>query len=82
MECIVGTGDGLFILWSVSVFFIVAGVAFATNIGKVADRFFHLVKNFSPHVGSATPKTFRLVGAGWILLGSLMLLPDIVAAFP
>jgi len=48
--------------------FLVVGVALAFNIKSMAERAFHFYSQFTPTVGTATPKTLRMVGAFWIPL--------------
>lgn len=71
--------DNIWILWIGAGFFIVAGIVLALNVRGAAEEFFALVTRQMPFTGSATPKTLRIVGGGWVLVGSLMLLPDLVS---
>ncbi|MFD5099810.1 hypothetical protein [Streptomyces albidochromogenes] len=65
--------DDIWILWIGA-----AGFVLALNVRGAAERFFDLVARQMPFTGSATPKTLRIVGGGWIAVGSLMLLPDLI----
>ncbi|MER5961434.1 hypothetical protein [Streptomyces sp. NPDC002057] len=65
--------------WIVGGFFIVAGFVFALNVRGAAEKFFALVARNMPFTGTATPRTLRIVGGGWILVGFLMLLPELIS---
>ncbi|MBT2525586.1 hypothetical protein J7E91_09100 [Streptomyces sp. ISL-99] len=71
--------DDIWILWIGAGLFIVAGFVLALNVRGAAERFFDLVARQMPFTGSATPKTLRIVGGGWIVVGFLMLLPDLIS---
>ncbi|WP_329461006.1 hypothetical protein [Streptomyces sp. NBC_01431] len=53
--------------------FLIAGLLFVTNIAQAAERAFHLYAQLTPRVGTATPKTLRIVGAFWVPLGAFFL---------
>lgn len=53
--------------------FLVAGLLFATNTAKAAERAFHVYGQLTPRVGTATPRTLRIVGAMWVPLGAFLL---------
>jgi hypothetical protein len=54
---------------AIGAIFLVAGVALSLNIKNAAERAFHLFAQFTPTVGTATPKTLRIVGTVWIPFG-------------
>ncbi len=57
----------------IGVIFFVLGVLFATNFGGAAERAFHLFSRTNPTIGSATPKTLRIVGGFWVPLGAFFI---------
>lgn len=58
----------------VGAIFVVMGILFLWNIKGAADKAFELFSNFTPRVGSATPKTLRVVGGFWIPFGAAFIL--------
>ncbi|MER6075081.1 hypothetical protein ABT187_41005 [Streptomyces sp. NPDC001817] len=54
---------------AIGVIFFVAGILLATNAGRAAERAFRIFAQTNPAVGTATPKTLRIVGGFWIPLG-------------
>ncbi|MGV2918286.1 hypothetical protein [Streptomyces alfalfae] len=69
--------DEIWILYYGATFIILAGIAFASNVYGISEKFFRLVTTFMP-AGKATPRTMRVVGAGWVVVGILMFLPEII----
>lgn len=57
----------------VGAIFFVAGVGLAFNIKNAAPRAFDFYAQFRPTVGTATPKTLRIVGGFWTPLGAFLL---------
>ena len=49
----------------IGIIFFVLGVLFATNVGGAAEHAFRALAQTNPTVGTATPKTLRLVGGFW-----------------
>ncbi|WP_438290678.1 hypothetical protein [Streptomyces sp. HUAS TT7] len=41
--------------------FLVAGLLFATDTARAAERAFHAYAQLTPRVGTATPRTLRIV---------------------
>ncbi|MET9880985.1 hypothetical protein ABZZ36_41310 [Actinacidiphila glaucinigra] len=75
-----GDEGDIWILYLGASLIILVGLLFAMNVAGIAYRFFSfVVKYMQP--GRATPRTLRLVGVGWVVLGTLMLMPEIVQAF-
>ncbi|MER5918690.1 MULTISPECIES: hypothetical protein [Streptomyces] len=57
----------------IGIIFFVVGILFATNVGGAAERAFRVFAQTNPTVGTATPKTLRLVGGFWIPLGAFFI---------
>ncbi|KAF5994176.1 hypothetical protein BOG92_022790 [Streptomyces sp. WAC00263] len=57
----------------VGVIFLVFGVAFSFNFGGAAEYAFRVFTRTNPTVGTATPKTLRMVGGFWIPLGAFFI---------
>ncbi|MFF7209114.1 hypothetical protein ACFZAU_01095 [Streptomyces sp. NPDC008238] len=75
-----GDDGDIWVLYIGASLIILVGLFFAMNAAGIAYRFFgFVVKYMQP--GRATPGTLRLVGAGWVVVGTLMLMPEIVQAF-
>ncbi|GGU30117.1 hypothetical protein [Streptomyces violascens] len=53
--------------------FFIAGLLLVTNIANAAERAFHLFAQLTPRVGTATPRTLRIVGGFWVPLGAFFL---------
>jgi hypothetical protein len=58
---------------AIGAIFLIAGLLFVTNIARAAERAFQMYAQLAPRVGTATPKTLRIVGAYWIPLGAFFL---------
>lgn len=71
--------SGIWMLYCGAALIILMGFLFLVNMYGISDRFFRLVTTYIP-AGRATPRTMRVVGAGWIAVGTLMFLPEIVHA--
>ncbi|MFJ6945300.1 hypothetical protein ACISU4_11735 [Streptomyces wuyuanensis] len=80
MVSVASSSEDLYLVYLGAIVMIIAGLLFAFNVKGVSERFFHFVTKYTP-AGNATPKTMRFVGAGWVFVGLIMFLPEIVAAF-
>ncbi|WP_374986417.1 hypothetical protein [Streptomyces fradiae] len=54
----------------IGVIFFVAGLLLVANVANAAERAFQLFARTNPTVGTATPKTLRIVGGFWVPLGA------------
>lgn len=69
----------LWILYTGAACVFLIGLLFMLNVGGIANRLFGHVARFVP-AGRAAPRIFRVVGAGWMIVATLMLTPEIVAS--
>ncbi|WP_143079091.1 hypothetical protein [Streptomyces monashensis] len=58
---------------TIGILFFIAGVLFATNTHRAAEHAFRVFAQTNPRVGTATPKTLRIVGGAWIPLGAFFI---------
>lgn len=65
-------------MWITASFFFVASWVLLLNYQQSADRLHGFFARLIPWSGTApaTPRTLRAVAAGWIILGTLLVLPD------
>lgn len=64
-------------LWVVAGFFFVSGWLLMLNYKQAAERTFNFLIEIVPFKGTATPKTLRLMGAGWIFVSVAVTVPDL-----
>ncbi|MFG2758056.1 hypothetical protein [Streptomyces wuyuanensis] len=80
MVAVASSSEDLHLVHLGAVVMIFAGLLFAFDVKGVSEGFFRFVTKYTP-AGNATPKTMRFVGAGWVFVGLIMFLPELVAAF-
>ncbi|MBX9398535.1 hypothetical protein K4749_34385 [Streptomyces sp. TRM72054] len=59
---------------AVGIIFFAFGILFAFNVGGAAERAFQIFARANPVVGTATPKTLRIVGSFWIPFGAFFII--------
>lgn len=72
--------DSMVGIWVVAAFFLTSGLALAMNYKNAAQRMFDLAAKAMPFTGTATPKTLRFMGAGWVFLALAMTVPEFFVA--
>lgn len=70
-------GGGILLLRAVAVLAIIAGLSLALNIRGTTESFFHRINAGIGFKAHTNPRSLRIVGIGWALVGSLLLLPDL-----
>lgn len=81
MWCVVAAGSRelpLPFLWVAAGVSIIVGLVLALNVRGAAEGYFRIVARRMPYTGSATPNTVRFVGAAGVVIGTGMLIPDVV----
>ncbi|WP_371635352.1 hypothetical protein OG988_09185 [Streptomyces zaomyceticus] len=67
------------LIYLAAALFVVLGLLFAFNVKGISEKFFRFVTKYTP-AGNATPNTMRYVSGGWVFLGIVLCLPEIVSA--
>ncbi|GGT58815.1 hypothetical protein GCM10010271_72760 [Streptomyces kurssanovii] len=77
---VASTNEDIYMLYIAAAVIGAVGLLFALNFYQMAERFHRLVTTFVP-AGRSTPRTMRFVGAGWVVVATLMVLPEILQVF-
>lgn len=72
-----GVETQVMLMFTGGIFFFVLGALLATNLKGFTDSTFHFLASSQPTSRSARPGNLRVVGAGFLIIGAGLFVPEV-----